>query len=222
MLITVMLIIIAIISYGLGGFNGSIIVSRYVYKDDIRNYGSGNAGLTNFYRKYGPKFLASVVGIDLGKGIISALLGGVLLGLTAPEALVDYFYSCGRLFAAFCVIVGHSWPAMYRFKGGKGVLCGIGAALVIDWRAAAICLVLFLIIVFATRYVSLGSIIGALSFPIALFAVDYRGIALFLAFIPVAAILIRHSENIKRLINHKESKFTLQKDISHKLSEEDF
>lgn len=222
MLITVILIVIAAAAYCLGSINGAIVISRFVYHEDVRNGGSGNAGLTNFYRIYGPKAMAGVVGIDVAKGLLAALIGGWLLGLTDPGGTGVDFAAVGRLFGTFCVVMGHVFPAFYGFRGGKGVLCGVSAAFVVDWRAGLICVVVFLIIFFATKYVSLGSILGALSFPITLFAVDYRGIALILAIIPVLVIVLKHGGNINRLIYHKEPKFKFQKDLSRKLDEDDF
>ncbi len=223
MYVTIMLIVTAIICYMLGNPNGSILVSGIFFRDDIRRHGSGNAGLTNYFRKYGVKFIALVFLIDLGKGILATFIGGVLMKLVAQDPKnFEQFIATGRLFGAFCVILGHSWPVIYGFKGGKGVLTGVGAAFIIDWRAGLICVAIFLILFLSTKYVSLGSIAAALSFPITLFAVDYRGVELALAFFCTATILVRHTENIKSLIKGKERKFTTKKDISYKLDKNDF
>ena len=183
MYVTVMLMVTAVICYLLGNPNGSILISGIFFRDDIRRYGSGNAGLTNYFRKYGVKFIALVLLIDFGKGVLATFIGGWLMKLVAqdPKNFVE-FVATGRLFGAFCVILGHSWPFIYGFRGGKGVLTGFGAAFVVDWRAGLICLAAFLILFLATKYVSLGSITAAVSFPITLFAVDYRGVALALRF----------------------------------------
>ncbi len=223
MYVTVMLMVTAVICYLLGNPNGSILISGIFFRDDIRRYGSGNAGLTNYFRKYGVKFIALVLLIDFGKGVLATFIGGWLMKLAAqdPKNFVE-FVATGRLFGAFCVILGHSWPFIYGFRGGKGVLTGFGAAFVVDWRAGLICLAAFLILFLATKYVSLGSITAAVSFPITLFAVDYRGVALALAFFCAITIIVRHSENIKRLIAGRENKFTTRRDISYKLDKNDF
>lgn len=223
MYVTLMLIVTAVICYILGNFNGSILISSWFFRDDIRRYGSGNAGLTNYFRKYGLKFILLVLIIDLGKGVLAALIGGWLMKLVAQDPKnFEQFVASGRLFATFCVILGHSWPFIYGFRGGKGVLTGIGAAFIVDWRAGLICVAVFALLFFATKYVSLGSMLGALSFPITLFAVDYRGAELAVAFFCVIAIVVRHMENISRLIGGRERKFTARRDISYKLDKNDF
>lgn len=223
MYVTIMLILTAAICYLMGNPNGAILTSGIFFHDDIRRYGSGNAGLTNYYRKYGVKFIALVFLIDIGKGVLAVLIGGILMKIVAQDPKnFEQFIATGRLFGAFCVILGHSWPIIYNFKGGKGVLTGIGAAFMVDWRAGLICLAVFLIFFLPTKYVSLGSVFGAASFPITLFAVDYRGVELALAFFCSAVIIVRHAENIKALIKGKERKFTIKKDISYKLDKNDF
>lgn len=212
MKITLLLLLIAIVSYLLGSINGAIITSRLVYRRDIRTLGSGNAGLTNFHRIFGTKGLIMVLGIDVLKGIFASLLGGLLLGLTGNADV-------GKVFGTFCMILGHIYPVFYDFKGGKGVLSGISAAFIIDWQSALFCIVVFAAVVYFTRYVSLGSILGAASFPLALLVMDYvplgRTLGLFCALI----IIIHHFPNIVRLIEGRESKLNLKKDITRKLDD---
>ncbi|MEG1789673.1 MAG: glycerol-3-phosphate acyltransferase [Oscillospiraceae bacterium] len=223
MIITVMLIVIAAISYCLGNANGAILTSTYIFHKDIRNMGSGNAGLTNFYRNFGSKGIAMVMGIDIFKGIVTALLGGWLLGLTAGDYAgpVD-FVVVGELFATFCLIIGHIYPVFYEFRGGKGVLSGVAAAFVVDWRAAMICLVVFAVLFIAFKYVSLGAVVGALSFPLSVTAMGYGGLAAALASLSVLVIVFNHRTNIMRLINHKEPKFELKKNVARKLDDDNF
>ena len=115
-----LLMVTAVICYLLGNPNGSILISGIFFRDDIRRYGSGNAGLTNYFRKYGVKFIALVLLIDFGKGVLATFIGGWLMKLVAqdPKNFVE-FVATGRLFGAFCVILGHSWPFIYGFRGGK-------------------------------------------------------------------------------------------------------
>lgn len=217
MTITLLLIVIAAVSYGLGSINGAIITSRYVFHKDIRDMGSGNAGLTNFYRNFGGRGLATVAGIDILKGVLAAVLGGLILGFTGDGNAV-----IGKLFATFCVVLGHAFPAYYGFRGGKGILCGTAAAFCVDWRAGLICLVVFGAAVLLTRYVSLGSILGAVSFPISVLARDYGSLAFLLALFSVIVILLRHASNISRLLRHTEPKFAFKKDVTHKLDKDNF
>ena len=222
MLITLMTALTAIIAYLLGSVNGAIIISRFLFGQDIRRSGSGNAGLTNFYRTYGLTGAAGVIAIDVLKGVLGTFLGGVLVGLTAPEGFEAAFTSTGRLVATFCVILGHVFPIFHQFKGGKGILTGVSCVLVVDYRAAFIALFIFAVIVAATHYVSLGSIISTLSVPVTLVANGFSTPCLLLALVSVALIVIKHAGNIRRLIQHKESKISFKKDLSHKIDNDSF
>ena len=222
MLITLMLALAAIIAYLLGSVNGSIIVSRFLFGSDVRKQGSGNAGLTNFYRTYGFTGAAGVIAIDVLKGVLGAFIGGLLLNLAAPAGFEEEFTNVGRLVATFCLILGHSFPIFYEFKGGKGILCGVSCVFVVDVNAALIALFIFAVIVVSTKYVSLGSILGTISVPVALLANGFSGRCLILACISVALIVMRHAGNISRFIHHKESKISFKKDLSHKLDNDSF
>ena len=222
MLITLMLALTAIIGYIMGSVNGSIIVSRFLFGSDVRRQGSGNAGLTNFYRTYGITGIVGVIAIDVLKGVLGTLIGGLLLNLTAPAGFEAEFTDVGRLVATFCVILGHVFPIFYGFKGGKGILTGVSCVFVVDYHAALIALVIFAIIVVATHYVSLGSVLSTLSVPVTLLANGFSGICMILTIVSVALIVIKHAENISRLIHHKEPKISFKKDLSHKLDNDGF
>ena len=222
MLITLMLALTAIIGYIMGSVNGSIIVSRFLFGSDVRRQGSGNAGLTNFYRTYGITGIVGVIAIDVLKGVLGTLIGGLLLNLAAPAGFEAEFTDVGRLVATFCVILGHVFPIFYGFKGGKGILTGVSCVFVVDYHAALIALVIFAIVVVATHYVSLGSVLSTLSVPVTLMANGFSGICMILTIVSVALIVIKHAENISRLIHHKEPKISFKKDLSHKLDNDGF
>ena len=222
MLITLMLALTAIIGYIMGSVNGSIIVSRFLFGSDVRRQGSGNAGLTNFYRTYGITGIVGVIAIDVLKGVLGTLIGGLLLNLAAPAGFEAEFTDVGRLVATFCVILGHVFPIFYGFKGGKGILTGVSCVFVVDYHAAIIALVIFAIVVVATHYVSLGSVLNTLSVPVTLLANGFSGICMILTIVSVALIVIKHAENISRLIHHKEPKISFKKDLSHKLDNDGF
>lgn len=222
MLITLMLALTAIIGYIMGSVNGSIIVSRFLFGSDVRRQGSGNAGLTNFYRTYGITGIVGVIAIDVLKGVLGALIGGLLLNLAAPAGFEAEFTDVGRLVATFCVILGHVFPIFYGFKGGKGILTGVSCVFVVDYHAALIALVIFAIVVVATHYVSLGSVLSTLSVPVTLLANGFSGICMILTIVSVALIVIKHAGNISRLIHHKEPKISFKKDLSHKLDNDGF
>ena len=144
---------IAVFSYLLGGLNGAIIASKYVFHRDVRDYGSGNAGLTNFYRTFGAPGLAIVIGTDVLKTVIAVVAGGLIMGTQGAA-------STGQVFAGFCVMLGHIYPVFYGFRGGKGVLCAETMLLIVSFPTGLVSLLIFVGIVWATRYVSLGSICG--------------------------------------------------------------
>lgn len=223
MLTPVLLVLIAAAAYALGSVNGSIIVSRYLFHSDVRTMGSGNAGLTNFYRNYGPKGIAGVLGIDIAKGVLAALIGGLVFPLaTGDQALKPEYVDIGRLFAVFCLILGHVFPVFYGFRGGKGILCGVSAVFIVDYNAGVIALVVFVLAFLLTRYVSLGSVLGTISVPVTLLAKGFSGLCLILACLSVLLVIMKHGENIVRIIRHKEPRFVFRRDLSHKLDEDNF
>lgn len=223
MLTPVLLVLIAAAAYVLGSVNGSIIVSRYLFHSDVRTMGSGNAGLTNFYRNYGPKGIAGVLGIDIAKGVLAALVGGLVFPLaTGDQALKPEYVDIGRLFAVFCLILGHVFPVFYGFRGGKGILCGVSAVFIVDYNAGVIALVVFVLAFLLTRYVSLGSVLGTISVPVTLLAKGFSGLCLILACLSVLLVIMKHGENIVRIIRHKEPRFVFRRDLSHKLDEDNF
>lgn len=198
---------LAAVGYLLGCANGAIIISKLIYHDDVRKHGSGNAGLTNFHRTFGMKWVLAVIAIDMGKAVAAAALGAAVLG--AP--LGKYYMG------VFCML-GHMFPAPYRFKGGKAILCSGTLLLCLDWRVALAGWGAFLVLVLLTRYVSLGSIAAAASLPISTFFV-YRGHEHFLPVFFCGAliggmVLWAHRENMQRLLNGTENKFHLHKDSS--------
>lgn len=223
MLTPVLLVLIAAAAYVLGSVNGSIIVSRYLFHSDVRSMGSGNPVLTNFYRNYGPKGIAGVLGIDIAKGVLAALIGGLVFPLaTGDQALKPEYVDIGRLFATFCLILGHVFPVFYGFRGGKGILCGVSAVFIVDYNAGVIALVVFVLAFLLTRYVSLGSVLGTISVPVTLLAKGFSGLCLILACLSVLLVIMKHGENIVRIIRHKEPRFVFRRDLSHKLDEDNF
>ena len=149
---------LAIVSYFLGCFNGAVIVSKYILRDDVRTHGSGNAGLTNFYRTFGGPLTAVVILCDVLKAVIAVLIGAWIFGMMGNALL-------GKYWAALFCLLGHMFPCMFHFKGGKGILSGGTIALMIDWRIALVVWGGFLILSVLTRYVFLGSLWAGASFP---------------------------------------------------------
>jgi glycerol-3-phosphate acyltransferase PlsY len=196
------LILTAICAYFLGGINGAIISSRYLFKKDIRDFGSRNAGLNNFYRTFGLPGLVLVLITDVGKSVAAIFIGYGLLGVVGQPTV-------GMLFAGFCLMLGHFYPAFYQFRGGKGVLCAGVLALMVDWRVGVLCWLIFALVVVFTKYVSLGSILGMVCFPPLLLAFGYEGPAIPIALLCTLAVVVKHLPNIRRLINGTESRLNL-------------
>lgn len=194
-------VLTAVIAYLLGSLNSGIIVSKVKYCQDIRNFGSGNAGLTNMHRVYGKDGALLTLAGDIGKQIVSVVVGSVLLGIEGA-------YLAG----AFCMI-GHIFPVYYRFKGGKGVLTAATMILLIDPVIFAVLFVIFALVLFFTRYVSLSSIIAAITYPAAVTVAYGTGalFALLFALFVGAMVIFMHRTNLYRLFNGTESKFSFHK-----------
>ncbi len=197
---------IAVISYFLGCFNGAVVVSRYILRNDVRNYGSGNAGLTNFYRTFGGPLTLVVILSDVLKAVIAELFAIWLFGTLTP-LLIPF----GKYWAGLFCLLGHMYPCMFQFRGGKGILSGGAMAIVIDWRVALVVWGGFLILAILTRYVSLGSCSTGITFPIVTWCVYRDPILLGSAIIIGGLILWKHRGNIRRLIAGNESKFAFRK-----------
>ena len=191
---------VALVSYLLGCLNSSIVISKYFLKDDVRNHGSGNAGLTNFYRVFGKKNVVFVILLDVLKAVISCLIGAAVLGnLMGQEVL-------GRYIAGLFCLLGHVFPCMFGFRGGKGVLSGGAIVLMLDWRIAIVVWALFLVLVAASRMVSLGSMAAAIAFPIMTWVVYQSWLLLAIAICISILILWRHKDNAQRIAHGEENK----------------
>lgn len=197
---------VMIVAYFCGCFNGAITVSKLFYRDDVRRHGSGNAGLTNFYRNYGARHALLVILCDMGKAAVAVGFAVLYLRLKGASA-ADGFDEYVKYIAGLFCIIGHMFPVTYRFKGGKGILCSGTLLLCLDWRIALICWALFLVLWLTTRYVSLGSVSAAAAFPI-LTQIIYNDFYLTVLAVLIAALVIfAHRENIVRLLHGTENKF---------------
>ena len=204
----------AVIAYFCGCFNGAVIVSKYILRDDVRTHGSGNAGLTNFYRTFGGPLTFVVILTDVLKAVVALLIGRWLLVghlpalamlMNSPEqAYSDYW--CGL----FCLL-GHMFPCMFHFKGGKGILSGGTIAIMIDWRIAVVVWGGFLILTALTRYVSLGSLWAGASFPFISWYCYPQTLIIVLAFCLGGLIVWKHRANIQRLLAGNENKLSFHR-----------
>ena len=198
------IVITAVIAYLLGNLNGAVLISRLVAHEDVRTKGSGNAGLTNFTRNYGAAASIFVIAIDVGKAVAACLLGGLLLKGYGH-------YMDGVALGGLFVILGHDFPALLGFKGGKGILSGVTVALMLDWRIGLTVFGIFLLAYALTKYVSLGSVLSSGAFgPI--YALVHWGEGWFpivVGFILSGLLVWMHRGNIVRLIKGEERKTNL-------------
>jgi len=212
------ILISAVLSYLLGSFNSSILVVRLLKHQDIREFGSHNAGLTNTLRCFGKGCAALTLVGDLAKGIVAVLLSKGICellgtGLTAQNDVHFIGYIAG-IFA----ILGHMFPIYYHFKGGKGVLVGVSVFLGIDWKVFLCLIVIFAVVLVISKYVSLGSIIAAACCPVVTFLFQFwqRGdlpmwylwLNTGLAALMGAWVIYMHRTNIQRLKAGNENKFS--------------
>lgn len=206
-------IIVGIIAYLLGSISFSVIISKKMAGFDVREKGSGNAGSTNVLRNVGKKAAALTLLGDALKGVVAILIA-FILGLIIGEENISRPLLIQ--IAAFCVILGHTFPVFFKFKGGKGIATALGILLITNWQIGLICLVFALIIMAATKMVSLGSIMAAVLFPILVLFVPHNaylvdGDYFIFSLILAAFVIFNHRENVKRLLEGKENKLSFKK-----------
>lgn len=211
------IILTLVVSYLLGSINTAILVSRHKYGADIRQSGSGNAGLTNMRRVYGNKAAVFVLVGDMLKMVLSLLFAAFMYGFHyMPYAFCGNFI---LYLSGLCCILGHIFPIFYHFKGGKGVLCTVTMVLILSPIVAGAMLIIFALLLLTTHYVSLSSITAGLFYPLLLnrlFALFYGearqdGVILVVSIVVALLILYCHRSNIVRIKEHRENKFYFRK-----------
>ena len=206
-IIIVAALVTMVAAYLLVSINFAIIISGKKYKQDIRDHGSKNAGMTNMMRTYGKKAAGLTLLGDALKAVVACIIGYALLG------------HLGSYLAGLFCILGHIFPAYYGFKGGKGVVTTAISILMCDPIVFLILITLFVIIVAFTRYISLGSVICVMLYPILLDRINHfftgqaTPYAVF-AMIIAVLVVVKHWTNIKRLLQGKESKFSFKKSVA--------
>lgn len=215
-----LILLLAVWAYFCGCFNGAVIVSKYILRDDVRNHGSGNAGLTNFYRTFGGPLTFVVILTDVLKAVVAILIAVKIGGGYDPRIMPDfpldgatvaYYVVLFKYWAGLFCLLGHMFPCMFHFKGGKGILSGGTIAIMIDWRIALVVWGGFLILAVLTRYVSLGSVWAGASFPVATWFVYQDWVITLLGLLLGGLVVYMHRANIKRLLSGTENKFSLRK-----------
>jgi glycerol-3-phosphate acyltransferase PlsY len=204
-MIIVQVLGIVIIGYLLGSIPFGVIIGKMVRGIDVREHGSGSMGMTNVMRTVGAKAGLIVLILDLLKGSAAVALAWAIF-YSEPASTVQW----GQMAGGVAAVIGHSWPVYIGFRGGRGISTAFGAILVISWPIGLICLAIFLLMVAIFRYISLGSISGAIALVVAMavfYMNDLQPFA-YLAFALVVApvVILRHHANIKRLLSKTESK----------------
>ena len=200
------ILLLAVWAYLCGCFNGAVIVSKYILRDDVRTHGSGNAGLTNFHRTFGGPLTFMVILCDVLKAVVAILTAVfVMRFLGVHESVIPLV----KYWAGMFCLLGHMFPCMFQFKGGKGILSGGTIAIMIDWRVALVVWGGFLILAILTRWVSLGSIWAGASFPFATWFVYHDLVLLLLGIFIGGLIVWKHRGNLKRILSGTESRFSL-------------
>ena len=205
-------IIIAMIAYAIGSINFSVLISKKMAGFDVREKGSGNAGTTNMLRSVGKKAAVITLLCDILKGVVSigiALIAGNIVKNVDKAVLVQI--------AGILVVVGHTFPIFFEFKGGKGVATSLGVIMMINWKIGLICLVFALVIMAFSRMVSMGSVGAAILFPVLTlfintnFIVEASGMKYFIFSVILAVMVIfNHRANIKRIANGTENKLSFK------------
>ncbi len=207
------ILLVAFVGYMLGNVQTALIVSRLRFRDDVRLYGSGNAGTTNMIRVYGKTYgLITFLG-DAGKCVAAFFIGRLLaktLGLNAVDPALSVLF--GGYIATAAVVVGHCYPVLYQFRGGKGAASAFAMMWCISWQTALISTVLAIVIFLLWKRVSLVSILTSILYLISTYIawlIGYVDVYQLFFVLPVVAILLlRHKDNIKRLLRGEEKAIT--------------
>ncbi len=205
-------IIVAVIAYLIGSINFSVILSKKLAGFDVREKGSGNAGTTNMLRSVGKKAAAITLVCDVLKGVVAVLIA-LIIGAIVQSADKSLLVQI----AGILVVVGHTFPIFFEFKGGKGVATSLGILLISNWQIGLICLVFALVLIALTRMVSLGAVGAAVLFPVLTLFIHNHYLVTdgsgYLVYSILLAIIVifNHRENIQRILSGNENKISFKK-----------
>ncbi len=205
-------IVVAIIAYLIGSINFSVIFSKKMAGFDVREKGSGNAGTTNMLRSVGKKAAAITLICDILKGVVA-----ILIAMFIAWAFKVENASLLVQIAGIAVVLGHTFPIFFGFKGGKGVATSLGILIMSNWQIGLICLVFGVVLIALTRMVSLGSCAAAVLFPVLTLFINEHYIVsqgssyLIFSIILAVIVLFNHRSNIKRILSGKENKISFKK-----------
>ena len=201
--------IMEIIAYLNGSINFSVILSKKMAGFDVREKGSGNAGTTNMLRSVGKKAAAITLICDILKGVIA-----ILIAIGFGKIFKDVNGALLVQVAGVAVILGHTFPIFFKFKGGKGVATSLGVLIMSNWQIGLICLVFALILIILTQMVSVGSIAAAILYPVLTLFIPQNYIVpgnyLIYSIVLAVIIIFNHRENVKRLLNGTENRISFK------------
>ena len=209
-MITLDIIILVLFAYLTGALPSAVWIGNIFYKIDVREYGSGNAGATNTFRVLGKRAGIPVLCLDVFKGALAT--NYVWLISNASQLNTELFFE-NQLAFGISAVIGHLFPIYTGFRGGKGIATMLGVLISIAPYSAFLSIIIFIIILFITRYVSLSSMIASMAFPffvMVIFVSTNHSLNLFAIFVPILS-LITHQKNIERLINGEETKIKFGK-----------
>lgn len=210
MIYTVLLIIIAVIAYGIGSMSSVVIASNYVFHVNLRRLGTGSSALSNFRRIYGAKGFVKLLLVELVRDILPILIGGLLMGIKGQTAV-------GRAFAGFCLVMGQLYPLFYDLKGSHAIICMLVVMAFVNFSGALAVLLFVVLGIWLTRYVSLGAVAGAAVMCIASLLLVDDPLVMKLALFTGLAVLARHIPAVSRMLSGRETKLSFEEDISYKL-----
>ena len=203
-------VIVAIIAYLIGSINFSVIISNKMAGFDLRDKGSGNAGSTNVLRTVGKKAAVLTLVCDVLKGVVAILIAKLVgnIGNTFDSALLVQI-------AGIAVVIGHTFPIFFKFKGGKGVATSLGVLVTTNWQIGLICLVFALVLIVLTQMVSVGSIAAAILYPVLTLFISEHYIAtgsgyLVASIILAVLVVFNHRANVKRILTGTENKISFK------------
>lgn len=203
-------IVIAIIAYLIGSVNFSVIISKKMAGFDLREKGSGNAGSTNVLRTVGKKAAAITLVCDILKGVVAIFIAKV-----TGEIWKDLDAALLVQIAGILVVIGHTFPVFFKFKGGKGVATSLGVLVTTNWQIGLICLVFALVLMILTQMVSVGSIAAAILYPVLTIFITQNyivpGSYIISSIILAVLVVFNHRANVKRILSGTENKISFKK-----------
>lgn len=193
-------ILLIIVGYLIGSVNSAILLVRSMFRKDVRQSGSGNAGATNVARVFGIRSGLLTLGCDIGKAVIACLIGRLIHGQN------------GLMAAGLACLVGHCWPVFFKFKGGKGIAVGAGVILMLNFRLFLVEAALFVLCFVLWRRVSLCSVVCAIAFPVGCWLIYGLGVPFILSAVMCVIVVFQHRQNIARLVRGEEARFEFHAD----------